>query len=501
MQTRDAPSVAVEPVDEWRRSTNAPSGSTLLRVYIGGVNATQKFKKKVQTTADARATHDDAQRERDDAPTVHRRMNSPQRALKRQREQEARTVTSEAAKDAARVATLKALKLKTVVRESHGASATTHCEYAHGTSKCSNLFATCGGELVTIYDDEHFGDHVSVVAQYANASDERQRGGRVTSVAWVSSGYGDAKTMAVTGRGGDGKENVNGTSNKKTKAPAKTKTAKASAAPETESRRETHEFGDAVLAVGDEHGVISVISVAGNRVVARLHAHEGAVIDLSGACAKDGFLVSLGADGVMKTWDVFGGEDGEGECVGTYVARDGACVACKADGSGAVTGHKGGVVKDWTFAAAAPTTLAFKVSFGPKHDVDCVRVVNDVVFAKTTNMCFGTFDLKRNESLHSWEAPNKHHRAKARLDPTRFGVTSDGAFLACGDAVSTGIVYTYDARTGELVSELEPLRVTGVVRAAHVSDHCRHVLASYGPGVVWRYEIIPAVVDDLDHTA
>jgi len=429
-------------------------------------------------------------------------MNSPQRALKRQREQEARTVTSEASKDAARVATLKALKLKTVVRESHGASATTHCEYAHGTSKCWNLFATCGGELVTIYDDEHFGDHVSVVAQYANASDERQRGGRVTSVAWVSSGYGDAKTMAATGRGGDGKENVNGTSNKKTKAPAKTKTAKASAAPETESRRETHEFGDAVLAVGDEHGVISVISVAGNRVVARLHAHEGAVIDLSGACAKDGFLVSLGADGVMKTWDVFGGEDGEGECVGTYAARDGTCVACKADGSGAVTGHKGGVVKDWTFAAAAaPTTLAFKVSFGPKHDVDCVRVVNDVVFAKTTNMCFGTFDLKRNESLHSWEAPNKHHRAKARLDPTRFGVTSDGSFLACGDAVSTGIVYTYDARTGELVSELEPLRVTGVVRAAHVSDHCRHVLASYGPGVVWRYEIIPTVTDDrVDHT-
>ena len=143
-------------------------------------------------------------------------------------------MTSEAAKDAARVATLKALKLKTVVRESHGASATTHCEYAHGTSKCSNLFATCGGELVTIYDDEHFGDHVSLVAQYANASDERQRGGRVTSVAWVSSGYGDAKTMAATGRGGNGKENVNGTSNKKTKAPAKTKTAKASAAPETE---------------------------------------------------------------------------------------------------------------------------------------------------------------------------------------------------------------------------------------------------------------------------
>ena len=424
-------------------------------------------------------------------------MNSPQRALKRQRDAEARAVTSDAARDAGRRASLEALKVKTVVREAHGASATTHCEYAHGGSKVWNLFATCGGELVTIYDDEHFGDHVSVVAQYANAGGAggaRGAGGAVTSVAWVCTGYGESKTSDTT-TVGDGKENDKGSSNKTTKKTNAAKRTKTASAPEDESRRATHEFGDAVLAVGDENGVISVISVAGNRVVARLHAHEGAVIDLSGASAAEGFLVSVGADGEMKTWDVFGGEDGEGECLNTYSARDGVCVACKADGSGAITGHKAGVVKDWTFASAdaAPTTLSFKMSFSPKHDVDCVRVVNDVVFAKTTNMCFGTFDLKRNESLHSWEVPNKQHRAKARLENSRFGVTSDGKFLACGDGVNSGVVYTYDARTGTLISELEPLRVTGVVRAAHVSDHCRHVLASYGPGVVWRYEIIPSV--------
>ena len=80
-----------------------------------------------------------------------------------------------------------------------------------------------------------------------------------------------------------------------------------------------HEFGDAIVTAGDEHGWISVISVAENRVVGRLNAHPGSrVVDADGACARDGFVVSVGEDGFLKAWDVFGGPDGEGECVGTF---------------------------------------------------------------------------------------------------------------------------------------------------------------------------------------
>ena len=407
-------------------------------------------------------------------------MNSPERALRRALANEDARANGEDERRARRKESLKRLKVKTIVRESD-LKGITHCEYAHESARCENLFATCGESLVTIYDDEHFGDHVSAIAQYAHD-------GKVATVAWI-------RTPVSAN---DGQENALRTKGK----------IKAKGNAKTNASAWVHEFGDAALAVGDERGVIVVISVASNRVVARIDAHVGAVVDMSGAGANDGVLVSLGADGVMKVWNVFGGDDGEGECLGEYLAPAGVSVACKADGLGAITGHRGGEVMDWAFAKGGKpeksSTLAFQTPFG-RYDVDCVRVVNDVVYAKTVNMCFGTFDLSRKQPLKSWVVPNRESGKAASLTRTRFGVTSDGRFLACGDGSSSGVVYTYDALEGELVGELAPLRVTGIVRAAHVADHCRHVLASYGPGVLWRYEIIPDVdavaafaVDDDD---
>ena len=95
-----------------------------------------------------------------------------------------------------------------------------------------------------MYDDEHFGDHTAVVAQYVHETTEHQRGGEITGGVLGARPGDDAE---------EEKENA------------------ASGA----TRGRGHEFGDAILAVGDENGVISVISVTENRVVARLPAHVG----------------------------------------------------------------------------------------------------------------------------------------------------------------------------------------------------------------------------------
>ena len=401
-------------------------------------------------------------------------MNSPERKLRKKRAAEEASLVraDDDERDGARKRSFAALELKTVIRENHGGVTTTHVEFARGRgTRVSNLYATCGGRTATVYDDEHFGDHTAVVAQYVHETTEHQRGGEITAVCWVRSGD-DAE---------DEKENVAGGA----------------------TRGRGHEFGDAILAVGDEHGVISVISVTENRVVARLPAHVGGPVrDMCSASERAGRVVSVGEDGLLKVWDIFGGEDGEGECVQTInVEAVASSVACDADGKTAVTGHvQGGAVRKWKLAdgAKAPKTTKGETiptpTFKAKHPVDCVRIYGNVLYAKTRDARIETFDLAAGKRLRQWTLPNERYRGANVSYPgpaCRFDCTSDGKFLACGDSCTSGVVYVYDTRTAELIAELQPLRVTGVVHAAAPVDHARHVLASYGPAVVWRYEIIP----------
>lgn len=431
-------------------------------------------------------------------------MNSPQRALARKRAIEETHLANDATKrDAARRHALSKLEVKTVIREARTsaarviehrrATATATTDGGNDNDNGRNLFVTCGGNQATVYDGEHFGDHVAVVAQYAHETTEHQRGGEVTAVCWVRSIARDDDDVVK------GKENVQKTTTKTTNKKAKKMTSDASSLGGG-----GHEFGDAILTIGDEHGFLSVISVAENRVTSRIEAHAGAeILDLASADKTVGCVVSLGADGALKRWNVFGGADGEGECVKEVsVGDDATCVSCDETGSFAITGHRDGSVKRWSLDNAKANAKATKklgfTSFPPTRGVECVKIVGDVAFAKTTDARVETFDLKKDASIKSWQLPFSSYRAKAKANalPCRFGVTSDGKFFACGDNLDTGIVYVYDVQSAELISQLKPLRVTGVVHAVAVADHCRHVFSSYGPGVVWRYEIIPRVDDD-----
>ena len=98
-------------------------------------------------------------------------------APKKRRAALERDERTEAARDAAKRDALRALRLKTVIRENHGAARTTRVEFARGSARTSNLYATCGGSAVTVYDDAHFGDHTAIVAQYAHETTAHQTGG------------------------------------------------------------------------------------------------------------------------------------------------------------------------------------------------------------------------------------------------------------------------------------------------------------------------------------
>ena len=132
-------------------------------------------------------------------------MNSPARALKKRRAAlERRANATEAARDDARRETRSArCRLKTVIRENHGAAR----DDARGVrarldARTANLYATCGGSVVTVYDDAHFGDHAAIVAQYAHETTAHQVGGEITCACCARSEDDEKENETATTRGG-----------------------------------------------------------------------------------------------------------------------------------------------------------------------------------------------------------------------------------------------------------------------------------------------------------
>ena len=190
-------------------------------------------------------------------------MNSPQ--AKRQR---ARDAEASEAPDLKKFKTdlLGKVIVKTIVKQQVNDRRVSALEFNRlPGGKCGNLFATLAGDFATVYDDEHFGDHVAVVAQFKNDKTAHVAGGDLAAVAWL-----------------DG------------------------------SRHAKHELGDALLALGggDDHA-IQVMSVAEGRIVTLMRGGHAKTILALGAGqavgsdpdASAAILVSLGADGVARAWD------------------------------------------------------------------------------------------------------------------------------------------------------------------------------------------------------
>lgn len=147
-------------------------------------------------------------------------MNSPQRKILKKRTQELGNVSN---LHRFRKDLLKKLEMKTVIKENHE-RAIEEMKFNSTKSffsKCSNLFASVGSDVLTVYDDNHFGDHVALVCQFKNTENmkAKTKGGPLYCLSWV-----DAK------------------------------------------KRE-HEQGDALIAVAGEDMVVSIVSVSESAVV------------------------------------------------------------------------------------------------------------------------------------------------------------------------------------------------------------------------------------------
>mmetsp|Transcript_21529 Transcript_21529/g.47227 ORF Transcript_21529/g.47227 Transcript_21529/m.47227 type:complete len:395 (-) Transcript_21529:329-1513(-) len=351
---------------------------------------------------------------------------------------------------------LKNLHVKTILKESH-CSPVQQLVFNTIDEDKENLFATVGGNQATIYDDQHFGKYVDVVAQFVNEATEYAKGGELLTCCWLSS--------------------------KETK----------------------EEFGDALLAVAGRDNCVSVISVVSSRVIALLKGHTKPVVDLCACAAKPGLVASVSKDGTVRVWDYL-----QERCVRVLEA-DATCAAFRPDGSGLVTGNSAGQLHFWALPADPPAdgkrkrasaegcpAAHVKKSEGAAvlkgaskesaHSaaIDCIR-----------HLAGGRLATKSVDGkLFLWNAASMERQLALKVpgcppgqQPSLFGASPSGAFLAAGNA--NGDLYVYDTDSGERLCHCKPGRVSAPVRAAAINEECTHLLAVYGQGFVWRYEFIP----------
>ena len=425
-------------------------------------------------------------------------MNSPQRHLRRVREAE-----EQAATDLKRLKTsfLQKVITKTIVREQ--CNPTTKLErsvralaFNHLPGDCGNLFATVGGDFATVYDDEHFGEHVAVVAQFKNEKTNHSAGGELTAVVWV-----DARGFT------------------------------------------RHEFGDALLAVGGgDDNAVQIFSVAEARVVRMLKGHVGAVVALA-AGARDGEtqknqvqdgasrLAVLDSNGTVTVWNWR-----TARVVCAFEAGDAIALEMPADGNVVFTGHADGDVVAWPVdekaeknetaparASAVSGTVPKNVKALARHEtaavtvhlagahtgtpVDCVRCLpGDRLATKSVDgvvcvrgACSSPAAAAEKSTFLTWKVPGcaKPRKHELRSALSSFGCDPSGEFLAAGN--SDGETYVYDVANGALIKTVKQdrdFKGLNSVRAAAVSRDCRRVHAAFGPGVVWRAEVVPGLDEE-----
>jgi len=493
-------------------------------------------------------------------------MNSPARKILKKRTQELGNISNQSDLHRFRKDLLKKLEMKTVIKENHE-RAIEEMRFNFTTSfnsKCSNLFASVGADVLTVYDDNHFGDHVALVCQFKNTENlkAKTKGGPLYCLSWVDAKrseheQGDA-LIAVAGedmvvsivsvsesavvqilRGGHAKAPITGLATNKN-------------------------LSDIVVSLSEEEQKICMWSLKENRVIAE-------IINVGIGCKtmtllEDGSLVcgfktgSIGkrfTNFISLVSSVVANNDTTTTTATTYpkkmssvdASKDSKCYATVNFGFGQASAKSKSIGIDCIQSFEedieegednkkkkqkktttdnnnnnnntkkkkedsiinAPKRRQILVAKSASSEVSVVDFSDGFDQAKIETT-FRVEDAKSNAP-----APTSKTNGKRTVS---FGLSHDGAFLACGNGTRDGIVYVYDLNAKKngndglsddaaqpssplLAAKLLPHErhsgtMLDVIRSCAIAKDCRHVLGTTDAndgtnraGIVFRYEIIP----------
>ncbi|KAI9312894.1 WD40-repeat-containing domain protein [Dichotomocladium elegans] len=223
-------------------------------------------------------------------------------------------------------------------------------------SDTSNVIAVVGGCQLSIYDNEHCGDHLDIMSNFDLAPLQDDGG----------------------------------------------------------VKRELHTFcwlyreNDAWLAAAGTDGIIHIVSLANSQEIIQLEGHTKTIHDLQTHPQSDNYILSTSKDGTIRLWDV----DAK-RCLAIFECD--ATVTCfDPTGEKFISGNSRGELREWTIPAVMDLgeedepvmvekkhSRLFKKLHGENY-IDCIRFANGNVLSKSANGRIEYWDAAKEQSIRTF---------------------------------------------------------------------------------------------------
>ncbi|RIB30528.1 WD40-repeat-containing domain protein [Gigaspora rosea] len=296
----------------------------------------------------------------------------------------------------------------------------------------SNILASVGSIQANIYDNEHCGDHLDIVSNFAVSENVDLASGELLTCCWL------------------------------------------------------HRDEDALLAIAGNSRTIYIISLALSLTMKTLWGHTDVITDIQKHPKDDQHILSTARDATVRLWHV-----NRGTCLYVFETRA-SVIYWHPSGQTFLTGNYIGEIRIWetpSLINPSEDTLHLfeddlKTRFKKIHSVqiDCIRFVNGNVLSKSINGKIEYWNYETLELIKSFVIKNSSNNR------SRFDVSLDEKYFCVG--TSNGTIHIYNVLSGKLVTELRHRRSTKAVRCCVFSRDTKQVLAAGEEGYIWRYDYI-----------
>ncbi|KAF1803152.1 WD40-repeat-containing domain protein [Mucor lusitanicus] len=320
------------------------------------------------------------------------------------------------------------MRLRRIVKENHGHDISQlsfffkddDSERSAQRIDTSNVLASVGGCQLSVYDNEHCGDHLDIMSNFdITPSHQKQEAKyKLKTACWFYK-----------------------------------------------------ESGDALIATAGADSMIHVLSLANSEEMILLKGHTSTITDLQSHPLNNHHLLSTSKDGTARLWDL----DQE-KCLVVFEAKT-ALTCFHPSGNTFITGGEHGDMCEWTIPSLdssisndTPLKVFKKEArmlnkvHGSKY-VDCIRYANGNLLTKSVD-----------NRLHYWRPDTQNiirsfSITSQKSNHSRFDVSRDGKYVCIGS--QHGSVYVYDIHKGNLLAELCHKKATKAVRCCVFTRNCR----------------------------
>jgi len=357
---------------------------------------------------------------------------------------------------------LKRLYLKRIIRENHGSPIKqivfNHQPLSGSEFDASNIVATVAKAGITIYDNEHCGNHFDIMAHFI-----------LNGQGYLPGPNGKAPTV-------EGQMN---------------------------SMCWVNKIDDAIMVTAGEDKNIHILSLANCKEIAVLSGHGESVEDVISHTINNNIIISASQDGTIRIWDIY-----KEKCICMFITNYALTVmAINHKGDKLVVGTETGciiecIIPEWVYnielynkeleSNELPVMLNsdsdnqfFKIVNKKFHSayIDSIGFINDNILSKDVNGHIYLWELESENIIREYK-----NRSLLRKNYCRFGISSDNSLFCVGTNAGTALIF--DIEKGNVIKEVEHKRSTEPIRCSIFTRNCKSIIYTNENATIWRYDYV-----------